>query len=124
MITVKNDNLQMALACAASVICVLLSCSSPQQSDLEGRQMPPNDVQSGIGEESAKVETEAEAARVALWFLRGRGFLQDQQVETNVVEQDDVWLVGVDDPARSYVGSGLLVEIARSGLFLRVSSSR
>ena len=77
------------------------------------------------GDGTSQIETEQEAVEVALWFLRGRGFLaEDLKVVATAFEDGASWIVGVQEPGDKHpVGSGNVVEINRSGFFIRVVPS-
>ena len=70
---------------------------------------------------TAEIETEQEAAEVALWFLRGRGFLGGKvEVETTALERDRLRHILVVVPGSTHCS----VEIARSGYSIRMSPGR
>src|SRR5688572_19939497 len=110
-----------AIACA-SVLAV--ACVSSEEATTTTQESPPQDGPYQ-GDGTAAIETKEEAVQVALWFFRGRGILaEDRQVVTTVFEQGNSWFVGVQEPGEVHpVGSGLLLEIDRSGFFMRVVPS-
>jgi len=104
----------LAVACAGNA-------ASEDKTDQEGLH-----VHQHRDDGTAEIETEQEAADVALWFLRGRGYLdEDRLVETTVIEQDKSWFVGVSEPGEEHpIGSDMFVNLARNGHFLRVTFGR
>jgi hypothetical protein len=115
----------MKLAAIACALLLAVACASSEEATPTTQESPPQDGPYQA-DGTPEIETEQEAKEVALWFLRGRGFLSDtEQVETTVIESEDWWFVGVDESGDEHaVGSGLFIDMARSGLWMRMSSGR
>ena len=115
---------RMAIVCASLLA---VACASSEETTATTRETPAlAQDQPYEGDGTPQIETEQEAKDVALWFLRGRGFWHEgREAEIIVIEREDSWFVGVDEPGEVHpVGSGVFLDIARSGQWMRVSFGR
>ena len=118
--------LLMKLAAIACSSLLAVACASPEEATSSAQEpSPPSQDQHDQGDGTPAIETEQEAKEVALWFLRGRGFLGEQvQVETRAFELDGSWHVLVVTPRFEAFDTHCSVEIAESGYSIRMSPGR